>query len=149
MANKPTHNPDESRKPRLFSVGYRACDALLLVLFFGGPTLVYYSVIHENIPINWVHYLMLLITFISLLGLLRVRIAFALLAVPFFAWAGYSVVRAFLLPPEWSDLVNPIYVCKWAVSIVFEYLIGEYFWKKYSGIDFLEWIGGVFERIKG
>lgn len=148
MTSEPTDTSGEKNKPQLFSVGYRACDVLLLILLLGGPALVYHSVNSNRIPISWFHLAVLGVSTVAILGLLRVRVAFALLAVPFFVWAGYSVIRGFFFPPEWSDLVNPIYTAKWAVSIAIEYSIGAYFWKKYSGVEFLDWVGAVIERIK-
>lgn len=149
MRNEPTISPEDPVKAHLFSVGYRACDILLFVLVVGGPALVYVSVNNNQVPFDWFHVAILGVSIVAILGLLRVRVAFALLAIPFFVWAGYSVIRAFFFPPEWSDLVNPIYAGKWGVSIAIEYLIGAYFWKKYSGVEFLDWVGDVFDRIKG
>ena len=148
MTSEPTDTSDDKNKPQLFSVGYRAWDVLLLILLLHGPALVYHSVNSNRVPFSWFHFPALGVSIVAVLGLLRVRVAFALLAVPFFVWAGYSVIRVFFFPPEWSDLMNPIYAAKWAVSIAIEYLIGAYFWKKYSGVEFLDWVGAVIERIK-
>ena len=97
---------------------------------------------------NWGHGGALAVSAIALFGLFRVRIAFALLALPFFVWAAYSVVRGFFFPPEWFNLINPIYVMKWAISILIEYLIGDYFWKKFSGLEFLDWVLNLYDRVR-
>lgn len=146
---EPEPQADEEKRPRLFSPGFRACDTILVALIFGGPALVYYRIINGEEFFVWLHATILLVSLVSILGLLRVRIAFALLALPFFVWAAWSLVLAFFFPPEWSDLVNPIYVGKWAASIVIEYMIGAYFWKKFSKTDFIEWLSYVYERVKG
>jgi len=137
---------EEWRKPGLFAPGYRACDVLLLALLFGGPSMVYYSVIKATVPFGWFHGTVLSVSMISVRGFFRIRFAFALLALPFFIWAAWSFARALFFPPEWSDLISPIYAGKWAVSIVIEYMIGAYFWKKFSDIDFLDWIGSALWR---
>ena len=148
MTTDVQNSSEQSPRPRLFAQGYRACDVLLLALLFGAPALVYYSVENLNVSLNWFHGVALAVSAVALLGLFRVRIAFALLALPFFVWAAYSVVRGFFFPPEWVDLVNPIYAGKWAISIVIEYLIGAYFWKKFSGLEFLDWLSNLFERVR-
>ena len=116
----------------------------MLAFLFGAPALVFHSVEKLNVSFNWGHGGALAVSAIALFGLFRVRIAFALLALPFFVWAAYSVVRGFFFPPEWFNLINPIYVGKWAISIVIEYLIGAYFWKKFSGLGFLDWVLNLF-----
>jgi hypothetical protein len=101
--------------------------------FSGGPAANYYSVEEAKVvPFGWFHVGVFPVSFVSLLGLLRVRLAFALLAVPFFVWAAWSIVQALFFPPEWSDLLNPIYAAKWAASIALEGMIGLYFWKKFD-----------------
>lgn len=127
-------------KPDLFSQGYRICDAMLIILVISGPSLMLISVNNGVDPFTWFHFAILAISIVGILGLLRVGVAFAVLALPFFLWAAYSVIQGFFMPPEWSDLVSPVYVGKWAISIFIEYSIGAYFWKKYSGTDFLEWL---------
>ena len=47
-----------------------------------------------------------------------------------------------------SSSINPIYVVKCAISIVIEYLIGAYFWKKFSGLGFLDWVLNLFDRVR-
>jgi hypothetical protein len=138
--------PDErTSKPRLFAQNYRAGDASLFVTLICSVAFLYLSV-RRNIPFAWPHALVLGAISIALLGLLRVRIAFALLSVPFFLWAGYSVVRWLFFPPKWTDLFDPFYDLKWSVSILFEYLMGEYFWKKFSNTNILDSLFGLFER---
>ena len=118
------------------------------VILARGAALVFHSVENMSLSFNWFHGVALSVSAIALLGLFRVRIAFALLALPFFVWAAYSVVRGFFFPPEWFNLINPIYVMKWAISILIEYLIGDYFWKKFSGLEFLDWVLNLYDRVR-
>ena len=60
---------------------------------------------------------------------------------------GRVLLRALVLfSPRWTDFFNPMYDLRWGVSILFEYLIGSYFWKKFSDTDFLDSLFGLFER---
>ena len=119
----------------LFSEGYRFCDSILFALMIGGPALVYFFVIKEGKELDFIHYILLGYAGIAGLGLKRIRPAFALIALPFFAWAAYSFFRAFITPNDWVDIVNPVYTGKWGISIVIEYSIGAYFWERLEPLE--------------
>ena len=65
-------------------------------------------------------------------GLRRVRLAFALLAAPFFAFAAYKFVDGLFFSPDWSFLRNPLFVAKWAFEVLILGGIGSYFWRKFN-----------------
>ncbi|MBI1358389.1 MAG: hypothetical protein GC160_28975 [Acidobacteria bacterium] len=117
----------QAREP-LFAPGFRICDALLISIVAGTPLLLYWSL--DRVSLNWVHAGSLALAVVPLLDLLRLRIAFALLAIPFFAWAAISIFRMIFLPPTLGDLVNPLYVEKWVTSAFIGAAIGMYFWTK-------------------
>ena len=94
---------EKTSKRRLFAPNYRAGDALLTGMFVGGAVFSYLS-FQRGIPFAWPHVGVLGVFVIAVLGLLRVRLAFALLSLPFFVWAGYSCVRWLFFPPRWADL---------------------------------------------
>lgn len=127
-------------RPRLFSVGYRACDIALLILAIGGPGLVIYDVFYKQIEMNYLFWGMMGISAVAVLALFRVKIAFAVLSIPFFVWATYSLLRCVFFPPEWVDLIDPNYILKWGLSICIEYILGMYFWSKFSNADFIDWV---------
>lgn len=134
---------EKYEKHSLFAEGYRACDTVLIALLVGGPVAVYF----RPLPFDWFGAGVLSVSFVSFLGLLRVKAAFALLALPFFGLAVFAIVRAFFLDP--TDAVNPIAVGSAAIEVVIAYIVGSYFWKKFSGTDFVNWTEAQFRRLAG
>ena len=77
-----------------------------------------------------------LLTALAALGLLRVKIAFALLAAPFFGFGAYKFFQGLFFAPDWSFLGTPVFYIRWAFEVVILFSIGNYFWRKFSGRDF-------------
>ena len=77
----------------------------------------------------------MVLTILAILGLVRVRIAFALLAAPFFGLAAYKLINGSFFSPDWSLFRSPLAVVRWAFEIVLLLGIAGYFWGKFSGQD--------------
>ena len=117
----------------MFARGYRACDALLLLLLLACPILLYVSLVHRKLEPSWWEAGFGVLTLLAMLGLARVKIAFAFLAAPFLALAAYKFVNGMFFTDEWSLLRNPLFVARWAFEVVALLGVATYFWRKFAG----------------
>jgi len=124
-----------TRKPRLFSKGYRGCDVLLVLLLIGCPTFLYTTLVHRALEPSWLEATFAMLMVLAVLGLLRVKLAFALLAAPFFGFAAYKFINGMFFSPDWSLLQNPLFVVRWAFEVVILVSIGSYFWRKFNASE--------------
>jgi hypothetical protein len=105
---------------------------LLVTLVFACPALLYLSLAKRGNGFAWMEAIFTLLCTVAILGLLRIRIAFALLAAPLLVFSAYTLFTGLILPPEWSALRNPIHVIKVSFEVVLSFGAAKYFWRKFS-----------------